>query len=158
MTISNHFILFTLHEHRYALPLQAVERVIRAVEVTPLPQTPKNIRGIINLEGDLICVFDTRRYFQLPEREIGLGDRFIIAHTNSRKVALPVDTIADVAEVPDKDIVGVESILSDFPHIGGAVKRSDGMILIADLDQLITGDDELILDEAMIAHTNGGSP
>ena len=46
-TDQNQIVLFTLDEPRYALPLSAVERVVRAVEITPLPKAPEVVLGVL---------------------------------------------------------------------------------------------------------------
>ena len=75
----NQLVVFFLNEQKYALYLPAVERVVSAIEVTPLPQAPDNVLGIINVMGKVIPVVNIRKRFGLPEREIDLSDQFIIA-------------------------------------------------------------------------------
>ena len=75
----NQLVVFFLNEQKYALYLPAVERVVSAIEVTPLPQAPDNVLGIINVMGKVITVVNIRKRFGLPEREIDLSDQFIIA-------------------------------------------------------------------------------
>jgi purine-binding chemotaxis protein CheW len=71
-------VLFSLEEPRYALYLSAVERVIRSVEVTPLPKAPEIVIGVINIQGEIIPVIDIRKLFHLPIHEISIDDLFII--------------------------------------------------------------------------------
>ena len=58
-------LVFALDEPRYALPLSAVERVVRAVEITPLPNAPAIIQGAINVQGAIIPVVNIRESFSL---------------------------------------------------------------------------------------------
>jgi purine-binding chemotaxis protein CheW len=143
------FLLFGINEGRYALPVHAIERVIRAVEVTPLPKAPEIVIGVINIEGDIIGVVSIRRRFCHPEQETRVTDQFIIAHTSMRRVALVVDFVTDVVEVSGQDIVKAERILSGLSYIEGAVRRKDGLILISDLDRLLSLDEEKVLDKAV---------
>ena len=73
-------VTFFLDDRRYGLHLDAVERVLPALDVTPLPKAPEIVLGLINLKGKIIPVLDVRRRFRLQEREIGLQDHFIIAN------------------------------------------------------------------------------
>ncbi len=82
---------FLLDDQRYALHLDVVERVIPAVEITPLPKAPEIVLGLINIRGKIIPVLNIRRRFRLPDRETELTDHFIIANTSKRTVALPAD-------------------------------------------------------------------
>ena len=83
----NHIVVLTLDEQRYALRLSAVERIVRAVEVTALPQAPEGVLGVVNVEGRVIPVVNIRQRFNLPEQEINLDDQLIIARTSRRDVA-----------------------------------------------------------------------
>lgn len=61
-------VVFRLDERRYALPLSVVERVIRAVEVTPLPKAPPIVLGAIDVQGRVVPVLNVRRRFLMPDR------------------------------------------------------------------------------------------
>lgn len=150
MTNTNQLIVFTLDERRYALYLSAVERVVHAVEVTPLPKAPEIVRGIINMQGRIIPVLDIRKRFSLPERKIGLSDQLIIARTSRRNVALFVDTVQDVFECPLQDMVISENIESDIEYIDGVLKFDDGMVLIHNLDKFLYPEEEKMLEKSRI--------
>ena len=57
-TVTDQIVVFSLDELLYALPLQAVVRVIHAVEIRHLPEAPEIISGIINVQGRIIPVAD----------------------------------------------------------------------------------------------------
>jgi purine-binding chemotaxis protein CheW len=62
-------VVFRLDERRYALPLAAVERVVRSVTVTPLPGAPAIVLGGINVHGRVLPVLNVRRRFRMPDRD-----------------------------------------------------------------------------------------
>jgi purine-binding chemotaxis protein CheW len=141
-------LIFQLDEQRYALRLLAVDRVIPMVEITPLPGSPDIVWGIINVQGDLVPVFDIRRRFGCRVREDELSDQIVLAHTGKRRVALPVDMVQGVLE-QGEGRVDSEAILPSVAYIDGVVKRPDGLILIHDLSTFLSLDEEQVLDEAM---------
>ncbi len=141
--------IFTLDEQRYALGLGRVDRVVRAVAITPLPRTPEIVLGLINVQGRVIPIINVRRRFHLPERDIALTDRIIIAHTARRPIGLVVDTVADVVECPEQSIVGAESILPGLEYVEGVVKLQDGLVYIHDLDRFLSMEEETSLAQAM---------
>jgi len=104
----NKYVVFTLDELRYALPLSYVERVVRAVEVTPLPKVPDVVLGVINLKGNVIPVFNVRKRLRQEEKEIDPADQFIISQTSKRKVALVADSVTGVLERSEKEIITSE--------------------------------------------------
>jgi purine-binding chemotaxis protein CheW len=142
-------VLFTLDEQRYALDLATVERAVRVVEVTPLPKAPPIVLGIINVNGDVVPVFDIRRRFRLPEREINLTDQLMIARRSRQKVALLVDSVSGVVEISEVEISSAKQILPEIEYVYGVVKLQDGLVLIHDLDQFLSSEEERTLEGAL---------
>ena len=140
---------FMLDEQRYGLRLSVVERVVRAVEVISLPSAPDIVMGVINLGGQVVPVVNIRRRFHLPEKELSLDDRIIIAKTARRTVALLVDSASSLVEVSASDVIHASSILPRIDYIDGVATLEDGMILIHDLDKFLSLEEERALDAAM---------
>ena len=149
MSTTSHIVVFILDEQRYALHLSAVERVIRAVEVTSLPKAPEIVLGIVNVEGCVIPVVNIRKRFRLPEREINPSDQFVIAHTSRRAVALMVDVVSGVVECSEQEVTAAEKIVPGMQYIEGVIKLEDGMILIHNLDKFLSIEEEKTLNTAM---------
>jgi purine-binding chemotaxis protein CheW len=149
METPDKLVAFNLDEQRFALHLACVERVIRVVEITPLPKAPPFVLGIINMNGLIISVFDIRKRFRLAQRDTQLGDQMIVAYTSKRNVALVVDSASDVIEMPKEKIITSESVLPGLEYIEGVVKTEDGMIFIHDLERFLSPQEEKALNEAM---------
>jgi purine-binding chemotaxis protein CheW len=141
--------LFTLDERCYALTLSCVERVVFVVDITPLPTAPPVVLGIVNVKGDIVPVYDTRRRFRLPEREIHLTDQLMIARTSRQTVALLVDSVDGVVEIAKEDVAAAREIIPEIECVQGVVKLQDGLALIHDLEQFLSAKEEQILDEAL---------
>jgi purine-binding chemotaxis protein CheW len=142
-------VVFRLDEQRYALPLAAVERIVRAVEVTFLPKAPSIVLGVIDMEGQALPVLNVRRRFGLPERQIRPDDHFLIARTVSRVVALMVDEALGLVERSQTEIIGADQIVPGLEQFQGVVKLDDGLVLIHDLEKFLHLDEASTLDEAM---------
>ena len=149
MSTSGKLIVFELEQQRYALNLSGVMRVVSAVEITPLPKAPEIVLGIVNMHGQIIPVFNIRKRFRLPQREIQPDHQLIIAFTSKHTIALPVDSVSDVIEIPEEKIVAGENILPGLEYVEGVVKTEDGMILIHDLERFLSLQEEKELHEAM---------
>ena len=154
-----HFVVFVLDDHLYSLHLPVVERVIRAVEVTPLPKSPPVVIGVIDLEGTIVPVVNLRRRFRLPEREIEPSDQIVIARiaaegrmsSEDRLVGLVVDSVLEVIELNDERIVAPESIMPGLEYVAGVARLADGLLLIHDLDAFLSTDERRTLDGALAA-------
>ncbi|MGB9092805.1 MAG: chemotaxis protein CheW [Gallionella sp.] len=144
----DHLIVFSLDRQRYALPLHAVDRVVRMVAITPLPKAPDIVLGVVNLQGHVIPVIDIRRRFSLPEKKIALTDQLVVAHTLRRPVALVADAVHDVIGSA-QGLIETENILPGLEYVEGVVKLTDGLILIHDLDRFLSLEEESSLDLAL---------
>jgi purine-binding chemotaxis protein CheW len=142
-------VIFTLDEQRYALSLSAVERAVRMVEITAMPQTPEIVLGVINAQGRIIPVVDIRRRFRLPARQPHPSDQLLIARTSKRAVALVVDAVSEVITLSGQEVVTGEMILAHLDYVTGVVKRPDGLILIHDLDRFLSLEEERALHDAI---------
>ena len=145
--------MFVLDEPRYALYLSSVERVVRAVEITPLPKAPEIVLGVINVQGSVMPVLDIRKRFRLPLREMQQDDRFIIAHTAKRRVALVADSVAGVRELTGREMATAQQALPFAQYLSGVAKLDDGLVLIHDLDTFLSLDEEKALDVVLAGST-----
>lgn len=143
------WVVFSLDAGRYALPLAAVERIVRAVEVTCLPSAPAIVLGAINVAGRVLPVFNTRRRFGLPERDVGPEDQFLIARSAHRTVVLAIDATQGVLERATSDTVDAQSIVMGLRHIQGVIRLPDGLALIHDLDRFLSAEESVALDEVL---------
>ncbi|MDR7150082.1 purine-binding chemotaxis protein CheW [Hydrogenophaga palleronii] len=149
METPHQLVVFILDDQRYGLPLASVERATRLVEITPLPEAPAIVLGLINVHSRLVPVVNLRHRFRLPWREPTLSDEMIVAHTTRRPVALVVDAVIGVITYTDQQLVGAADILPGTEHLQGVVKLDDGLILIQDLEKFLSMDEARALDAAM---------
>ena len=142
-------VVFALDEQRYALHLAAVERILRLVEVIPLPKAPDIVLGVVNVHGTVVPVVNVRRRFHLPELEADPTHRLILTHTARRPVALVVDKAEGVIETDRDEVTGAEGILPRLEYVEGVVKLPDGLVLIHDLDLFLSLDEERELERIL---------
>ncbi len=134
------FFIFSLDNLRYALRLVLVERVVRAVAVTPLPELAGNILGVINVHGEIMPVVNSRRVFGLPEREINPDDLLIIIHTDVRKVILVADSVEQITEFAAAAMTKASDIIPEYPEIESIARLANGIIFIHDLERCLAGE------------------
>jgi purine-binding chemotaxis protein CheW len=144
-------LLFVIDDIQYALRADAVAEIIRAVAVTPLPNAPAVIEGLIDLRGRIAPVFDVRLRFGLRSRPVAAADQFIIVRASSRLAALHVDRVLDLADVDDGSVEPLQGQVSSSPHIDGVALLPDGMALIHDVDAFLSAAEAESLDAALVA-------
>lgn len=145
MKQNNQFVVFSLDEHQFALNLSAVERIVRVVHITPIPDAPRTILGIINIAGKVIPVFDIRKKFNLPGKEIELDDHLIIARASKHTVSLLVDMTKGVIDSTKNKITSSSEILPSIKNIDGVISLNDNMIFIQNLDKFLSIEEENVI-------------
>jgi purine-binding chemotaxis protein CheW len=144
--MSNQLVVFTLDAQHYALPLARVQRVVRMVEVTPLPQAPEIVLGVIDLQGTILPVMSMRKRFGLSEPETSLSDQLIVADTATRSVALVVTSVAGVVERTAEEVTKTERIVPGAQYVEGMTRLEDGILFIHDLDRFLSQKEEQQLE------------
>jgi purine-binding chemotaxis protein CheW len=142
-------VVFSLDDQRYALPLARVHRSLRVVAITPLPEAPPLVLGVVDLAGDVVPVIDVRKRLGHPHRPVRLSDHLLLADTGRRRVALLVDEARGVIDLGPDDVAPAGEIVPGLDLIGAVVKLADGLVLIHDLGRLLSLDDEAALDRAL---------
>lgn len=142
-------LVFTLDDWRCALELSTVEKVYRAVAVTPLPDAPDIVLGVINVKGAVLPVVDVRRCFRLPEKNLTPDDRLIVARSSDRLVVLVVDSVIDVIECSEQDITSASAIVPGMEYVEGVARLKDGMILIHNLARFLSFEEKAALEQAL---------
>jgi purine-binding chemotaxis protein CheW len=96
--VAQGLVVFTLDTQRCALPVSRVDRVLPALEISPLPDAPPVLAGCAVLRGEVVPVLDLRRCLSLPEREIRLDDFLVLARGIGGALAFFADSVACVAQ------------------------------------------------------------
>jgi purine-binding chemotaxis protein CheW len=134
----NQLVAFTLDTQQYAFRLASVRRVVRMVEITPLPKAPDIVLGVIDLQGNILPVMSLRRRFGRSEPEISLTDQLIVADTATRSVALVVTSVTGVIERTVEEITEAEKIVPGARYVEGITKLEDGILFIHNVDRFLT--------------------
>jgi len=146
---SDSLVIFLIGEQRFAVSVAAVERVVRATEIAPLPEAPRGVLGIINLQGRIVPVFDLWSRFGQPGRDVRTSDYLIIAHTHWRTVALLVDAVVSVVPHVRTHITAAADILPDLASISGVMKLDGGLVLVQDIERFLSIEDHQGLQLAL---------
>lgn len=142
-------VVFGIEGQRYGLPLAVVQRVLPMVAVSPLPRAPDVALGVINVQGAVVPVLDIRRRFGLPPRDHGPNAHLVVARTTRRTLALPVDAVLGVREVPVEAVTSPEAVLPQTEYVAGIVALVDGLLFIHDLEACLSWDEEQRLDASL---------
>lgn len=132
-------LVFELAERQHAIPLENVREVVRAVEVTPLPNSPHVIEGIISVRGTVTSVLSLRKRFDYPERPLQPEDFFLLGTVRETDIALHVDKATDLTVIDDDALSEIRVPIShDDYTFPGVAAFPDGLLLIHDLESFLS--------------------
>ena len=140
-------LVFTLQDQRFAIELASAERVIWAVEITPIPKAPPQVAGAINLYGQVIQVINLRKAFGYPDREMELSDQMVVCKLGEFTAAFWVDSVEGISCYNENDIVPAESVFPKFEWINSVINKDQKIILIYKWDKLAAFEDLAMASE-----------
>jgi len=140
---------FWLAGQHLAIALESVIRVLPALICTPLPGAPDTVRGLVNLQGQIIPVIDLARRFDWPSTPPSLWQPFLWLKTQSRQLLVPVDTVETAASCDAQDFAPAPHPRVPSAIFKGVVRTAEGMLLIQDVEQLLSSADEERLAAAL---------
>jgi purine-binding chemotaxis protein CheW len=135
---TRHLFVLLLDEQRYALHVAAVSRVVRMVEITPIPETSGSLLGLVNVQGEVLPVIDLRSCLRHHPLAVDPQDVLVIVTTGDRRVALAADAVGGVLAYSELELVREERMLRQSPFLEGVVKLPDGMLLVCDLQKILS--------------------
>lgn len=134
----NQYLIFKIETHFFAIPIDVVIEIIRAVRLSALPDGPPLLQGLLNIGGDMVPVVDIRQQLALPRRGIAVSDRIIIVRVDEYEVAFAVDRIEGVAALEPGTVNPAETVYPEMQHYISSVSQYDGhAVLIYEIDKLI---------------------
>ena len=137
------YLTFQLGDEEYAIDILSVQEIKSWTSVTPLPQSPPYMLGVINLRGAIVPVIDLRRRFDLPEREISPITTVVIVSADSddgqKVVGLVVDCVSEVYHLASNQIQQSNEISGDIDtnFIHGLAKIDDKLVILLNLSRLV---------------------
>lgn len=144
-------LTFKLDDRRFAIGLQTVDRVIRAVSITKLTDSPDFIEGVIDYYGEVIAVINLRKRLGYPLQELKISDRLVIAVLPTRKIALIVDDVENLIVPNEVDFTNSKNLIAGMKQIN-VLRDDSGIIFIYDLDNLLNKTEEIQLEQFIRNH------
>ncbi len=134
MLANDHLLIFNCAHLMLAIALAPVERVIRAVKVTTVPNAPAIVHGVINIHGEIVPVINLRARLGLPLKQVVPDDRFVIISLPKQRFAFVADEVSEIDRFRMDDFTRSEELVAGI-EADGVLKRNDGLVLIYDLEK-----------------------
>lgn len=139
-----HVLRFTLGDARYGVAIDRVVEVAPRVLITPLPGVPDFVEGIFSYRRRACVAVSLRRRLGHPTRAPALDDHIVVVQGRRRLLGFVVDRVHGDEVVADHEIQATDE---SSRQITAVVALSDGLLLIQDVDAMLTDDEERVLDQ-----------
>jgi purine-binding chemotaxis protein CheW len=148
------YLSFQLGSEEYAIQVLKVREIVKIQHITSVPETPAEVRGVINLRGKVIPVVDLRMKFGLPEMEYGHRTCIIVVEvggSTSSNVGIIVDEVSEVMNLADSDIQDTPDFGRgvQMPYLLGMAKIKDRVKILLDIDEVLNAPDLRTLSSAL---------
>ncbi|POZ91566.1 chemotaxis protein CheW [Petrotoga sp. SL27] len=145
-------VTFNIGKERFGLDIMNVDAVIEYQETTKLPNASDYFEGVINYRNEeVLPIINLRRKFKLPDFEDKSLAKVIVLKIDQRRVGIMVDDVKNVRSIDP-------NLINEKPNIGGMrgadfisgiARLEDGMLVILDIDKLLTEEEKIAIDEVI---------
>lgn len=137
-TQKDKYLTFIVAEESYAIEIEHVTEIIGIQPITQVPELPDYIVGIINLRGKIIPVMDVRLRFKKGYRQYNDRTCIVVIQINHLSIGLIVDSVADVLDIPQENVMKPPEIKkSGGRYIKAVGKTLEDVHLVLDCDRLL---------------------
>lgn len=147
-------VKFNIADETFGIGITQIHQIIKPQEVFKVPNTPIFIEGLINLRGRVLTVFNLRKRFNMPEKENDENTKVLIVNMNDLLLGFTVDCVTEIVRIADEDIIETPPSLKSFDKrfLSGVGKIGDKLILLLNLEKVLSPDEELQVQEIIEKH------
>src|SRR5688572_19281876 len=139
-------VVFKLGQEEYGLQIDQIKEVVITPNITRMPQTPSYVRGVANIRGNVIAIFDLEDRFNLVRSDVQThGNKYtLVVESDDFKMGLLVNDVPNTISVSAGDLDESVSIINDAHtgdnYIKGIIKSGGRLIILIDIFRVIDQD------------------
>jgi purine-binding chemotaxis protein CheW len=149
---TSEFLTFRLGSESYGIDILKVQEIRSYETPTVIANMPEFIKGVINLRGVIVPILDLRVKFQLSQANYDAFTVVIVLNVAGRVVGVVVDSVSDVLTLALDTIRPSPEFASgtfDTRYIVGLATMDETLLILLDIEKLMTGADMALFDEAV---------
>jgi purine-binding chemotaxis protein CheW len=123
-------IVFRVGDEEFGVPIGTVLEIIKVGVITPIPDSPSFIKGLINVRGDIVAIIDVRARFSLSTQE-ELSRHIVIIKQEGSLFGLLVNEVLEVLRIHNSDIKAPPRLMSKIheDYVRGVITHDARLIL-----------------------------
>lgn len=144
-------VLFHIDKEVYGIDIRYVRGIEKYVDVTPIPNVPDYIEGMINLRGEIIPILNLRRKFGLKKVRPTEETSLIVSNSKGMPIAFEVDRVAEILTLEDEKAHEVPLIVrSDKTDYAGIIADTGkGLAVILDINGVFTNEERKAFEKTL---------
>lgn len=133
------FLTFTIGAEEYGIDIMTVREIKGWSDTTRLPNTPEYMRGVMNLRGLIIPIFDLRARFTQVLTQATAKHVTIVLAAGARTVSILADTVSDILTVATDEIKPAPEMEGtiDNRYVTGLIAVGERMVVLLDIETLL---------------------
>jgi purine-binding chemotaxis protein CheW len=137
------YLTFSLGTEEYGISILRVKEIIGMMPIRQMPQTPRFLKGVINLRGKVIPVVDLRLKFGLEEISATERTCIIVVEINGQEpsvlTGIVVDSVSEVLNIRGGDIEEIPAlgIRLNTDYIRGMAKTDKSVRVLLNIDRVV---------------------
>ena len=134
-------VIFKLNDEMFGVDINKVQGIEKQINIVPVPNSTSYIDGIINLRGEVVPVYDLKKKFGMTYD--GRNENFIIVRMNGIALALGVDTVLEIDDLPADKVVAMPGMVkkADTMYLDRVANLKDGLVILLDSEKLLTDEE-----------------
>ena len=143
-------VIFKIGKEEYGIDIMKVVEIVLHQEIRQVPDTPHYIEGIINLRGEIHPIYNLRTRFKMTGKVADEQTKIIVIRTVERNIGFIVDNVSEILSISNEAIQDAPSIVNttgDDRYIQGVAKQGNRMIVLLDIDRLVSDKDHRVMEE-----------
>ena len=147
---SHQFLTFALGQEEYGVQILKIQEIKGFSAITPLPNTPAYVKGVLNLRGTIVPIVDLRKKFGLPEVEYTKFTVIVVVQVQGQIMGFIVDAVSDVLTVTGSDIQPTPDLHGqvDTACLTGLAKAGEKLVILLDIDKVLTAVEGVAISQA----------
>ena len=141
MQATERYVIFVIADSLYAVPVTSILEIGRIPRITPIPNVPPWIPGVINLRGEIISVIDLRAFLGIDEAYQSDSSRMLVVKTQGEEIttSLVVDQVRGFMRLDTKQMAAAGTSLDDWvaPYLSGVYEYEDQVLAVMDLESFL---------------------
>ena len=137
------YLTFTMAGEEYGVEILKVQEIKGYSAITPIPNTPAYVKGVMNLRGTIIPVVDLRAKLAMANGQYNQFTAIVVLTVGAKTMGLVVDAVSDVLKIPRAEIQAAPDFGAavDARFISGMAKAGDKLVVLLDIERVLGGED-----------------